>query len=64
MSRGESITTSAHLAGFSDSAHLSRIFRRTFGMAPSALRFDETPKRKHSMIVPQGVQRESLESRS
>jgi AraC-like DNA-binding protein len=64
MSRGESITTAAHLAGFSDSAHLSRIFRRTFGMAPSALRFDETPKRKHSMIVPQGVQRESLESRS
>lgn len=27
-----SATEAAHLAGFSDSAHLSRIFRRTFGM--------------------------------
>ncbi|MGF1728384.1 helix-turn-helix transcriptional regulator [Photobacterium kasasachensis] len=29
---GESATNAAHLAGFSDSAHLSRTFRKTFGM--------------------------------
>jgi AraC-like DNA-binding protein len=36
-SRG-SLTPAAHEAGFSDSAHLSRTFRRMFGMPPSALR--------------------------
>ncbi|MGF1756404.1 helix-turn-helix transcriptional regulator [Photobacterium sagamiensis] len=29
---GTSATDAAHLAGFSDSAHLSRTFRKTFGM--------------------------------
>lgn len=29
---GDSATNAAHLAGFSDSAHLSRTFRKTFGM--------------------------------
>ncbi len=29
---GDSATDAAHLAGFSDSAHLSRTFRKTFGM--------------------------------
>ncbi|CAG22211.1 helix-turn-helix transcriptional regulator [Photobacterium profundum] len=29
---GESATDAAHMAGFSDSAHLSRTFRKTFGM--------------------------------
>ncbi len=32
MQRGASATEAAHKAGFSDSAHLSRNFRRTFGM--------------------------------
>jgi AraC-like DNA-binding protein len=34
---GASLTTAAHDAGFADAAHLSRTFRRHFGMAPSAL---------------------------
>jgi AraC family transcriptional regulator len=35
---GRSLTEAAHASGFSDSAHLSRTFRRMFGVAPSALR--------------------------
>jgi len=38
FSRGESLTTAAHQAGFADSAHLSRTFRRTFGVAAAELR--------------------------
>ncbi|WP_214621709.1 helix-turn-helix transcriptional regulator [Sphingobium nicotianae] len=30
-SEGQSLTEAAHAAGFSDSAHFSRVFRRTFG---------------------------------
>jgi AraC family transcriptional regulator len=35
--RGASLTEAAHLAGFADSAHLSRTFRATFGVRPSLL---------------------------
>lgn len=35
--RGASLTEAAHVAGFADSAHLSRTFRATFGIAPSLL---------------------------
>jgi len=35
---GKSLTEAAHEAGFSDSAHLSRTFRRMFGVAPASLR--------------------------
>lgn len=38
IARGEELTQAAHEAGFSDSAHLSRTFRRMFGVAPSSLR--------------------------
>lgn len=38
LSAGMSLTEAAHEAGFADSAHLSRTFRRMFGMPPSALR--------------------------
>jgi len=34
---GKSWTAAAHDAGFADSAHLSRTFRRMFGIAPAAL---------------------------
>ncbi|MCX4527984.1 MULTISPECIES: AraC family transcriptional regulator [unclassified Streptomyces] len=34
-SRGHSLTDAAHGAGFADGAHLSRVWRRMFGMAPS-----------------------------
>lgn len=37
LADGESLTTAAHSAGFADSAHLSRAFRETFGMTPSAV---------------------------
>lgn len=32
---GDSLTTVAHAAGFADSAHLTRTFKRMFGIAPS-----------------------------
>ena len=35
---GASLTVAAHEAGFADSAHLSRTFRRTFGLPATALR--------------------------
>jgi AraC family transcriptional regulator len=35
---GADLTSAAHDAGFSDSAHLTRTFRRMFGMPPSALK--------------------------
>jgi AraC family transcriptional regulator len=35
---GSSLTEAAHEAGFADSAHLSRTFRRTFGLPAAALR--------------------------
>lgn len=33
--QGASLTEAAHSAGFADSAHLTRVFRATFGMQPS-----------------------------
>jgi AraC family transcriptional regulator len=35
--RGRSLTEAAHEAGFADSAHLTRTFRRLLGVVPSAL---------------------------
>lgn len=35
---GATLTQAAHQAGFADSAHLSRTFRRMFGIAPASLR--------------------------
>jgi AraC-like DNA-binding protein len=35
---GATLTQAAHQAGFADSAHLSRTFRRMFGVAPANLR--------------------------
>ncbi|MCI3135225.1 helix-turn-helix transcriptional regulator [Phenylobacterium aquaticum] len=37
MTEGLSLTAAAHGAGFSDSAHFSRTFRRMFGLAPANL---------------------------
>ena len=34
LATNSSLTAAAHAAGFADSAHLSRTFRRTFGLAP------------------------------
>lgn len=38
---GSSLTEAAHEAGFSDSAHFSRTFRRTFGIAAAGLRLQQ-----------------------
>ena len=35
LADGDNLTEAAHSAGFSDGAHLSRVFRETFGVAPS-----------------------------
>jgi AraC-like DNA-binding protein len=40
FSHGESLTNAAHQAGFADSAHLSRTFRRTFGIAAAELQIN------------------------
>lgn len=37
LGQGASVTEAAHDAGFADSAHLSRTYRRTFGLKASAL---------------------------
>jgi AraC-like DNA-binding protein len=34
---GKSLTDAAHMAGFSDSAHLSRMFKQFFGLMPSSV---------------------------
>jgi AraC-like DNA-binding protein len=38
---GKSLTEATHLAGFADSAHFSRTFKRTFGLPASALRLGQ-----------------------
>lgn len=40
MSDGLSLTEAAHGAGFADSAHFSRTFRRMFGIAPANLKLE------------------------
>ena len=34
---GSNLTETAHMAGFSDSAHLSRTFKEMFGLVPSSV---------------------------
>jgi AraC family transcriptional regulator len=44
---GRSWTAAAHEAGFADSAHLSRTFRRMFGIAPAMLVIDKRSPAPH-----------------
>ena len=37
LSLGENVTQAAHAAGFADASHMTRTFRRMFGIAPSEL---------------------------
>jgi AraC family transcriptional regulator len=50
--QGASLTEAAHRAGFADSAHLTRVFRVTFGISPSRIF-----KNSHSVQVIPGVER-------
>jgi AraC family transcriptional regulator len=38
--RGHSLTQASHEAGFADSAHFSRTYRRTFGLSAAMLRLN------------------------
>ena len=49
---GASGTTSAHGAGFADSAHFSRTFRQTFGLAPSTIFHARTQFFVHARLRP------------
>lgn len=40
VTRGDSLSSAAHAAGFADAAHLSRTSRSMFGLAPSALQMN------------------------
>jgi AraC family transcriptional regulator len=44
MHDGNSWTEAAHAAGFADSAHMSRTFRRVFGVAPATLKSEENKR--------------------
>ncbi|MFO0615927.1 MAG: AraC family transcriptional regulator [Polyangiaceae bacterium] len=44
FSVGASLTDAAHGAGFADSAHLSRTFRRMFGIAAASLVVSSAPR--------------------
>jgi AraC-like DNA-binding protein len=50
LAEGASVTTAAHSAGFADAAHLSRTFRRMFGMTPSDVAVRKIVT--HSVTVP------------
>ena len=52
IARGATVTEAAYLAGFSDSAHLTRMFRRMFGAAPTALKIDRQPAATSQLISP------------
>jgi AraC-like DNA-binding protein len=43
LARGASATQSAHRAGFSDAAHMSRRFRRMQGATPAAMSCSSPP---------------------
>lgn len=38
---GKTLTEASHAAGLADSAHLSRTFKRMFGVAPASFRFED-----------------------
>ena len=50
--QGASLTEAAHVAGFADSAHLTRVFRATFGLPPSHIL-----KNSHAVQVIPGAER-------
>lgn len=59
IAAGASLTDAAHDAGFADSAHLSRTYRRMFGISPSSLAPSQpgirptapiSPRRRHGRL--------------
>ena len=59
LSDGSTLTEAAHLAGFADSAHLTRTFVATFGVRPAPLRDARIVCVNHSMppLTPDGFAR-------
>jgi AraC family transcriptional regulator len=54
---GRSWTVAAHEAGFADSAHLSRTFRRMFGIAPAMLIIDKGDRSGTMKPLPRDMMR-------
>jgi AraC family transcriptional regulator len=49
---GRTLTEAAHAAGFADSAHFSRTFRRTFGLPAASLRVSKPPQATRRALSP------------
>lgn len=57
---GSPLGEAAHAAGFADAAHMSRTFRRMFGVAPSALRPARVPSRAlHARVLAVAASRQA-----
>jgi AraC-like DNA-binding protein len=50
LSRGDSLSTAAHAAGFADAAHLSRTSKQMFGFPPSLMQVGPPPREEEARV--------------